>query len=144
MYHFHAMIHARPTVVEATGEFAVDGLCLQSVLRPTAAASRPFAVRFEETGTALQALPRMFFELDGSFVWVGAGPPAWQLDGLLYDRDERLLFAEIKGCCPAAEFDQLLTTLGWPDMPVLFQLTQSALFVEESEFRRWAAHNRSA
>ncbi|MGE0609337.1 MAG: hypothetical protein AB7O62_19755 [Pirellulales bacterium] len=144
MYHFHAMIHARPAKVAGGGPVSVAGLEVPTVMRPTADAGQSFDVSFEETGDTLNRLPRMFFEPDGSFVWVGEGPPAWQMDGLLYDRDGRLLYAEIKGCCPPAQFDQFLAALGWPGTPLLFQLAQAALFLEEAEFRLIAARQPSA
>ena len=45
-----------------------------------------------------EALPRMFFEPDGSFVWVAAADAEtpWQIDGLLSDRAGRLIAAEFE------------------------------------------------
>ena len=51
---------------------------------------------------------RIQLELDGSFVWVGAG---WQLDGMMYDRGERLLYVDLKGNCPKAAWDRLTKIL---------------------------------
>ena len=96
-------------------------------------------ISFEAARTMLSQLPRMFCEADGSFVWVSPqGAPAWQVDGNLYDRNERLLFVDLKGTCPADEFDRLLTALGWPETRLMFQLTREALFLDEAEFRRYA------
>jgi hypothetical protein len=81
----------------------------------------------------------MFCEPDGSFVWVSSqGEPAWQVDGNLYDRNERLLFVDLKGTCPPREFDRLLGALGWPSTALMFQLTREAVFLDEAEFRRHA------
>jgi hypothetical protein len=81
----------------------------------------------------------MFVEPDGSFVWASSQNSApWQVDGNLHDRDELLLFVDIKGSCPQAEFDRLLMALGWPQNRVMFQLTRQAVFLDESEFRRYA------
>jgi len=33
----------------------------------------------------------------------------------------------------------LLTALGWPATAVMFQLTREAVFLDEAEFRRFAA-----
>jgi hypothetical protein len=100
----------------------------------------PMPVSFEQAADRLQELPRMFFEPDGSFVWVGDEQgQRWQVDGQLTDRDGRLLFVELKGDCPANQFDQLLAAFGWPATPLIFQLTRHAVFVDEADFRYFAA-----
>lgn len=93
---------------------------------------------FEEVSDALAALPRMYVEPDGSFVWVAANEPAWQIDGVLYDGAGRLWYVELKGCCPQDEFDHLLSTLGWPQTPVEFQLVHEAVLLPEADFRGYA------
>ena len=67
----------------------------------------PFPATFEAAAAALARLDRMFFEPDGAFVWVAEGEPRWQVDGVLYDRDGRLLYVELKGRCPEDKFDLL-------------------------------------
>ena len=82
----------------------------------------------------------MYCEPDGSFVWVSSqGEPAWQVDGNLYDHNERLLFVDLKGTCPPREFDRFLAALGWPRTKLMFQLTREAVFLDEAEFRRLSA-----
>jgi hypothetical protein len=65
----------------------------------------------------LASIPRLQLELDGSFVWVGDG---WQLDGMLYDRDERLQYVDLKGSCPKSI---------WTFIRSIFVLTQSKVSV---------------
>ena len=90
--------------------------------------------------TRLAGLERMYCEPDGSFVWVSSqADRLWQVDGNLYDRAERLLFVDVRGTCPAEEFDRLLQCLGWPETAVMFQLVREAVLLGEDEFRRWAA-----
>jgi hypothetical protein len=104
-----------------------------------ASLSVPCGCSFEDAAAALAELPRMYCEPDGSFVWVSEqGEPSWQIDGNLYDRDQRLLFVDLKGTCPAHRFDELLRTLGWPETPLVFQFVREAVFVDEAEFRRVA------
>lgn len=93
---------------------------------------------FEQVADALSLLPRMFVEPDGSFVWVSAGGPAWQLDGMLYDGAGRLWYVELKGRFPEAEFDRLLAALGWPQTSICFQLVREAVWLDEQAFRRHA------
>jgi hypothetical protein len=97
-----------------------------------------FARTFEEVSDSLAALPRMFVEPDGSFVWVASSGPAWQLDGVLYDGAGRLWYVELKGRCPQEEFDRLLSALGWPQTAVVFQLVREAVELDEPAFRRHA------
>src|SRR5262249_54550946 len=95
---------------------------------------------FEEARGRLNQLERMYCELDGSLVWVSPQETTpWQVDGNLYDRDERLLFVDLKGSCPPDQFDRLLAALGWPETRLMFQLTREAVFLDEQAFRRFAA-----
>jgi hypothetical protein len=57
-----------------------------------------FQQSFEGLVDAIGSLPGMVFEMDGSFVWVDHTiiPPK-QMDGMVYDKDNRLAYLEIKG-----------------------------------------------
>lgn len=71
---------------------------------------QPLPVSFETAVAALEQLPQMFTEPDGSFVWrspPGVTPP-WQVEGTLVDGGATLLYVELKGCCPAPAWEQLL------------------------------------
>ena len=108
--------------------------------QPAAGGPSPtlFARTFEQVSESLAALPRMFVEPDGAFVWVASSGPAWQLDGVLYDGAGQLWYVELKGRCPQSEFDQLLSALGWPQTPVVFQLVRDAVLLDEQAFRHHA------
>lgn len=139
MYAFHVTIHARPPAAEP-GELAtLQGQPVGTLrVAPELLGSTTFACTFEEAAAALAKLERMYCEPDGSFVWVSSqAEAAWQVDGNLYDRNERLLFIDIKGTCPAAEFDRLLSCFGWPQVPVMFQLVREAVLLDENAFRNW-------
>ena len=76
-----------------------------------------FPVSFEEAGERLERLDRIYFEPDGSFVWVGEcptrdGTTRWQLDGMLYDHSGRLHRVELKGTCPRGAWQALLEACG--------------------------------
>lgn len=135
---FDASLYARPDDVQRGPEFVIAGGTFVTLSVPPGP-RMPFAVSFEEAAAALSGLERMFFEPDGSFVWVSqAGEPAWQVDGVLYDDANRLQLVELKGCCPAAELERLLRACGWPATPVMFQLRREGVFLDETEFRRLA------
>lgn len=136
---FQITIHARPVEAKEGAVAELAGEQHRTLDVPAAALGTPFAVSFEAASEALMKLERMFLEPDGSFVWVSsAAEPRWQLDGVLYDRDGRLLYVDLKGACTAPQFNRLLEALGWPATPVMFQLAREAAFLSEAEFRRYA------
>jgi hypothetical protein len=136
---FQITIHARPQEATVEGSLALERETFPTLHVPAHALGTPFAISFERASEALMSLERMFLEPDGSFVWVSAGADsAWQLDGVLYDRDGRLLYVDLKGTCAAEPFERLLRALGWPSTPVMFQLARQAAFLGEAEFRRYA------
>ena len=103
-------------------------------------------VTFDEALAALERLDRLFIEPDGSLVWtdVTADGGAWQVDGNLIDRGESLAYVELKGVCPEAQFDRLLSALGWPEAGLAFQLQKRGVFLEEAEFRSLAGTSEGA
>jgi hypothetical protein len=60
---------------------------------------------FESIAEILISIPGMFFEMDGSFVWVDHGvKPTSQMDGMVYDRQDKLAYIEIKGACSSKQW----------------------------------------
>ena len=59
---------------------------------------------FDDVFTQLGAIQRLHLELDGAFVWGGDG---WQIDGMLYDLNDRLRYVDLKGNCPISVWQQL-------------------------------------
>lgn len=141
MYRFYVSVHARPPKATAGDEIEIAGRKARVLtIAPEALSTTTMERSFEAARARLSELERFYCEADGSFVWASPqGEPAWQIDGNLYDRNERLLFVDLKGTCPAEEFDRLLAALGWPETPLMFQLTREAVFLDEAEFRRFAA-----
>jgi hypothetical protein len=140
MYAFHVTVHARPENVADGDALAAAGDSYRTLRVDPRSLSAPMGTSFEEAVRTLAALPRMFVEPDGSFVWVSprGAEPAWQVDGNLADRQGRLLLVDLKGRCPAEPFDRLLAAFGWPATPLVFQLVREAVFLDEAEFRRLA------
>ncbi len=71
---------------------------------------------FEEVYDRLSKKPNVFVELDGSFVWRASkgvlhDAEASQLDGMLYDRADRMEYVEIKGRCDKQTWIDFVTTL---------------------------------
>jgi hypothetical protein len=139
-YAFDVTIHPRPADVRPTtghqdawGQWPVLAV-------PPAAAGTTFRVGFEVAVERLAALERMFVELDGALVWRGeCAGRTWQVDGNAWDREGRLARVDVRGRCPAPQFDQLLSVCGWPGDEVVVELLRAGVFLDESTFRRHAA-----
>jgi hypothetical protein len=142
MLTFHATLHARPALPLPTRSVELNGATYQAIDPSTELLATPFDLSFEEVYFALERLPRMYIEPDGSFVWTSSvGKTSWQLDGVLYDRAQRLLHVDLKGTCPSEVLDRLLMALGWPARAILFEVVREGVFLEEAEFRRYASGN---
>jgi len=140
MYHFDVSIHAKPSGASAGSPIELLGRSITPLEVHPSSLSQPMPVSFEQAADWLAKLPRMFVEPDGSFVWVSTdknGP--WQVDGNLYDREDKLLIVELKGHCPRQQFDQLLAAFGWPEAELVIQFMKQAVVVAEDEFRRIAS-----
>ncbi len=148
----HIVVHARPPAIQSGPAIEWNGRPCATLLPGPDQLARPFTVTFEEACARLERLPRMFIEPDGSFVWTGLGTglddqrpheasaaaseTAGQIDGLLSDRQGRLLSLELKGTFSPRALDALLAAVGWPETPVMFQLMREGVFLDEAEFRR--------
>jgi hypothetical protein len=143
MLNFQATMHARSPEVTLGISLQLRGAATATLIVPPVALAHPFGMTFEEAAVALASLARMFVEPDGSFVWVSSNSPTegaerWQVDGNLFDRNGRLLMVDLKGSCEEADLDRLLSAFGWPTTAVMFQLALEAVFLDESNFRRYA------
>jgi hypothetical protein len=106
---------------------------------PHAELAVPMAIGFDDALDRLATLERMYVEPDGAFVWTSPREGLWwQVDGNAFEKDGRVLLADLKGSCPASKFDQLLAGFGWPHQAMLTQLVRPAVFLDEQTFRRHA------
>lgn len=116
----------------------IDGRSLRQMIIPPEQLTVPLSITFEQATDALLALPRMFVEPDGSFVWAidSAELGRGQLDGSLLDRGDTLQYVELKGNCSLAALDRLLAIFRPQDKSLVIQLLQQAALLDEGEFRR--------
>ena len=142
MYAFECSLHAPPdSDTPVSGEPLIDSsgqwptlLIAQDQL------STPLPIGFDDVLNKLGNLPRLYAEPDGSFVWTSPHDHArWQVNGNLYERNDNVLFVEIKGSCPASEFNQLLACFLPDEKACVVQLTRPAVFVTAAVFRAHAA-----
>jgi hypothetical protein len=137
LYRFHANIFARPPQAVVGDPIESRGKTLPTI-RPKSFTAF-YGVTFEQAQDALSRLPRLDIEPDGFFVLTGDHDgQRWQLDGHLYDFNERLHRVELHGQCPPRAFDTLLTCLGWPATPLAFELVMEGVALDEAAFRTWA------
>ncbi len=135
----HLLLHRRPALLTDGSRVCWDGSELTTYRLSPQQQAEPFSVSFETVVDRLAELPQMFVEPDGSFVWVAARDSelAWQLDGVVNDRADRVSSVELKGHCPPEVFQTLLRVFDWPETPLLVQLVRAALFVEVADFLQW-------
>lgn len=139
MLAFRMTIHRLPEAVCRGREIEVSGRRVVPLEATAEIGRAAFASSFEEVFARLAALPRMFIEPDGSFVWVSDHAPLpWQVDGNLIDAQGKLRYVELKGTCPVEAWEQLLATLGWPDVRLAFQWVEQGVFFDEPQLRRFA------
>lgn len=95
---------------------------------------------FEALAGQLQSFERMHFEMDGSFVWTGSIPAPWQLDGMVYDLGEQIQRIELKGKCPKAEWQMLLSALNHPQQSLVAFDLHTAQFttIRQLELSLWS------
>lgn len=108
-----------------------------------------FEMAFDEFLEKMNRLPTMFMELDGSFVWRGEGgngesgdggrdddgeDGAWQVDGVVAEKNERVAFLEVKGAGSRAPFKQILELLEWPKQTVCFELPRQGTRCTAEQF----------
>lgn len=147
LYAFEITLHGVPEAFAdpLMGESYADALHVDALGEwPTRSVSRellalPMAINFDEALARLARLDRMYVEPDGSIVWTSPLEERWwQVDGNLSEKDGRVFLADLKGSCPAPEFDRLLAGFGWPQQRVMMQLVRAAVFLDEPTFRRHA------
>jgi len=103
--------------------------------------SATFDCTWEDAAARLDAMPRMIFEPDGSFVVSGNDElgQRWQVDGHLFDFSGRLQRVELHGACPAIVFDDLLRCIGWPKQQFEFEMVREGTTLTERGFREAVA-----
>ncbi|HUE75159.1 MAG TPA: hypothetical protein VMP01_30100 [Pirellulaceae bacterium] len=135
---FHVRVYARPEVLTADRPRQLGPIQITPLLAAQSELLSSWPITFDEAAERLSQLPRMFLEPDGSFVWVAPSEPAWQIDGVLYDRGPKLAYVELRGSCEAGALNELLSALGWPHTPLVFELVNEAILLSEEDFRRVA------
>ncbi len=139
MLRFDCVIETAPLPRRYQEAIELDGVRVVPIAKG-ADQSAPWGVTFDDAGEQLATIERLYFEPDGSIVWAKEDEAGqrWQVDGNLCDRGPELGYVQLMGRCPAAAFEQLLSVLGWPEAPLVFQLPRAGVVLEYGEFMKWA------
>ncbi|MEO8496554.1 MAG: hypothetical protein ABI614_15920 [Planctomycetota bacterium] len=136
MRSFHVVIRALPNMELPERTIVLAGVEIAALTVPSELQATPLGVSFEQAAEILETFPRLYFEPDGSFVWVSSSDEqaAWQLDGNLYDRDGSLIAIDLKGTCDRAHLAQLLDVFRADGSELMMQVVRDAVFVREEAF----------
>jgi hypothetical protein len=136
-------IHTRPNGMLTGDAIELDGRQVRPLLRDPKsisqplASTQPFAIGFEEAAERLTALdPMIHLEPDGWFIWHSPKEetPVWQINGNLYDRQQKLWYVPLRGTCPEAVLQQVLSALADdPQENLMFELTQAGVHISWSD-----------
>ena len=146
MLQLHANVYAFPDGAINGPEVSLRGLnlpTLRGVTDGPPAFIATLPITFEEMQAALLELERSDCEPDGFFLITGhVGDQFWRLNGHKHEYEGQMHRVELHGECPAATFDNVLRTMGWPEAELAFELVKEGVTLREKEFRRWADTNR--
>ena len=138
MLRFDCVVQTRPATPKQLPAQQLGSVTVQPLVAEVASEVLPWGVTFDQAADRLMALGRLYYEPDGSIVWTGNHPELgrWQMDGNLYDRGPELGYVQLVGRCPQANFEQLLTALGWPTVLLAFQLPKVGILLDYDDFLR--------
>lgn len=135
--HFHARWHRAPADIACGAAWNAPIGALRTVELSGAELFIPWDNSFEAAITALETLPGMFCEWDGAFVWRPARDR--QVEGVLFDRDGRLAYLELKGNCTRDEAGRLAAALNPAGRLLIVQLPREGVFLTWSDWLRMLA-----
>ncbi len=133
---FHVVVRKFPRSPIDTRRISLDGVEVDALMVPPELQATPLDTSFEEATETLETFSRMHIEPDGSFVWVSSfeEQAAWQIEGNLYDRADRLIAIDLKGACPPSRLTGLLDVFRGDDQQLMIELVRDAVFVLERDF----------
>lgn len=132
----HVTIHAYPDASPPRRDVKLRGRIVPALEVTSDRFHQPLPVTFDHVLSALERLPRLFIEPDGSFIWIGpTGPDEWKFDGQLHDSTGGLMTMELKVSGHNPDWDQLLSCLNWPETRLAFELVREGVYLDESGLR---------
>ncbi len=132
MAQFHTLLFPRPEAEPPVQNIVVRGKNWPALVVAEVDLHRGWKLSWEEVMARLSALPRLYPEPDGSFVWA---TDRGRLSGVLYDRDGRMCYAELFGECDWPMLAEFLAACGAPAERFVFQLPEEGVTLGEETFR---------
>ena len=115
----------------------VDGQTVEALQIEARELNKTFDVSFDKLFESLQEFERLFIELDGSFVWRGTSDDSrWQIDGVVFEKDDRVWYVELKGYCDHQSFNKLVCCLAGNESSCIVQSITEGTVVSGREFIR--------
>lgn len=130
---FHVFWHVAPATTPLGPHWRSPRGDVPTLLLASAALQSAWEISFEEAIQALEALPGMYCEWDGAWVWHPARDR--QVEGVLFDRERRLAFVELKGDCTGVRIDQLAAAIHRGVQPLVVQLPREGVLLSWSTWR---------
>jgi periplasmic divalent cation tolerance protein len=137
---WHVRIASRPSnAILGTATAKILGRSLPSLELPTGPS--PISICFEELAERLKRLPNVHMEPDGAFTWGSLERRStlertWQLDGMIYDRDNRIEYVELKGNCDRATWEAFTGMLSGVECSrFVVQWIERGLWINEPDFK---------
>ena len=137
---WHLRIAGLPLNATLGGQETILGRSLETLLLPTGPS--PMSVSFEWVAEKLLRMPNLHFEPDGAFTWGSTerhskAKRKWQLDGMIYDRENLIEYVELKGNCDRTTWESLTEVLsGVECTPLVVQWITQGIWISESNFKR--------
>ena len=151
MIRLHANVYAHPGQVTQGPEIELHGHMLETIQNESGGPPRyltTMPVSFEEMQQELLAKTHCDCEPDGFFLVTGHEEGAfWRLNGHMHEfqpegsDDPMMHRVELNGECPEEVLDQVLSTMGWPDSKLAFELVQEGISLGEQSLRLYARSN---
>ena len=134
---WHIAVHPSLSLEVPTQAASVDGQTVQALQIEARELNQKFDVSFDELFETLQNFERLFIELDGSFVWRGTSSDTpWQIDGIVFEKDDRVWYVELKGYCDRQSFNELVCCLAGDESSFIVQSITEGIVVSGREFIR--------
>lgn len=124
----HLMIHPLDASATRGAAAEIGSLPLTTLHVGLQWAAAMLPLTFEEAVEGLGRLPMAYIEPDGSFVWAGAGPPAFRWEGMLHDRGERLSHVELMGHGCSDDLMRLIAAVAGDSQQIMIQAVREGKF----------------
>lgn len=144
---WHTILHALNTSSYDSLSASVDGHEVVAIDLPSTAFQQPLGVTFDATLEFLAALPRLYIEPDGSFIWLSDdGADEWKIDGQLNDSPGGLMTVELKitGRRPWPGLESVLHSVDWPRQAIAFEMVRQGIYLDVSVIKNCLGDQRKA